>query len=183
MVNITQRVVYNEVKDQLFAEELITLEDLDEYDKLTNAEAVRKMTRKVMHSITLCEKFLKILEEMQQQPYQELAEIINEKCKQIEGNCITKYTNQVTAMLQETESPDGEPVGNANIFQVIPQQQVHEILQESTEAADILLQQNPHMKLILNAIQVKKVLVKASLNIQYSSLKHFVMQLRKMSYA
>ena len=82
MVSITKVVEYNEVKDQMFAEDLVTRGDLDEYDKLTNAEAVRRMTRKVMSSITGCEKFLEILQEMEQQQYEELAQLITDKYEQ-----------------------------------------------------------------------------------------------------
>ena len=79
MVSITRVVVYNEVKDKMFAEDQIIREDLDEYDKLTNLEAVSRMTRKVMSSITGCENFLEFRQEMEQQQYEELAQLIADK--------------------------------------------------------------------------------------------------------
>lgn len=64
MDRIIQIVIYDEVKDMAFAKELVSLEDLDEYDRLSNIEAVQRMTRKAMRSIAGCEKFLKILQEI-----------------------------------------------------------------------------------------------------------------------
>ena len=115
MESITQTVIYNEVRDKLFAKELLTLDDLDEYDKLTNVQAVRKMTWKVMHSITGCEKLLKALQEMQGEQYQDLAKSINKKCEEnrTEDSSLTQHRNLVvTVTQQKTEHCMKEKCGN-----------------------------------------------------------------------
>lgn len=80
MDRITQIVIYDEVKDMAFAKELISL---DEYDRLSNIEAVQRMTRKAMCSIAGCEKFLKILQEIPGDQYGELAKLITDKLNTI----------------------------------------------------------------------------------------------------
>ena len=159
MVSITQMVIYDEVKDSMFAEELITLEDLDEFNRIgSNAEAVRRMTMKVMSSIADCKSFLEALQKMPQRKYQELAEIID-KCKRnIEGSCVTQYTSQVVATAQEKfECSSDHPVGNpTDNFQVISQDQVSEMLQEGKECAETLLKQKPEMMSLMKAIPLKR---------------------------
>ena len=159
MVSITQMVIYDEVKDSMFAEELITLEDLDKFDGIgSNAEAVRRMTMKVMSSIADCKSFLEVLQKMPQRKYQELAEIID-KCKRnIEGSCVTQRTSQVVATTQENvEDSYDHPIGNpTDNFQVISQDQVSEMLQESKECAETLLKQKPEMMSLMKTIPLKR---------------------------
>jgi len=167
--SITQRAVYNEIKDKLLAEEVITWEDIDECDKLTNLEAVRRITRKVVHSISGCEKFLKVLDEMSQPQYKELLEIITERCKQntIKGRShMIQYQNLASAA-QETKSCNEEQVGDQ--FNTIPQEQagdpirtiseeqVHEMLQEGHAIADTLLKQEVEMISIVEAMRAEKI--------------------------
>ena len=122
MESIAQIVVYNEVKYKLLSKELITMEDIDEYDRLTNIEAVLKVTRKVMRSIAGCQEFLKILQEMSQQQYTELATIITNKCDQ-NGHSTPEGTNvaQYTAMSLQ------QPI--CSQYHTLSQEQVNSALQ------------------------------------------------------
>ena len=161
MDNITETVIYDEVKDKVFAKELISLQDLDEYDRLTNIEAVRKMTRKVMRSNTGCEKFLKILQQMPQQQYKDLAKLITDQNKEnirtTEGTHTAQYvTCTVTVPLQEQlclrclvlnkEQTDA-------VCKVVP---VEEILQDGKALIDTLLHQEVKMELIVEVMQLKR---------------------------
>ena len=85
---ITQILIYDDVKCKLLTKELLTMDDVDEYDRLPNREAVLKMTSKVMHSIKDCKKFLIVLQEMPQEQYVELAKSIADKCEQNRLNSI-----------------------------------------------------------------------------------------------
>ena len=159
MVNITQMVIYDEVKDSIFAKELITLEDLDKFNNIgSNAEAVRQMIMKVMSSTADCKRFLEALQKMPQRKYQELAEIIDNRKKDIEGSCVTQYTSQVVAVAQEkVEYSSDHPVGDpSDKFQVISQDQVSKMLQESKECAETLLKQKPEMMSLMKAIPLKQ---------------------------
>ena len=147
MVSITRVVVYNEVKDKMFAEELVIREDLDECDKLTNPEAVSRMTRKVMNSITWCEKFLEILQEMEQQQYEQLAQLITDKCEQNKQSrndaplAGLQFNEQITAVCE----------------QVVSQNEVDELMQEGKTLMDTLLNQSEaNMKPIVEAMQLKR---------------------------
>ena len=161
MESIAQIVVYNEVKYKLLSKELITMEDVDEYDRLTNIEAVLKVTRKVMRSIAGCQEFLKILQEMSQQQYTELATIITNKCDQ-NGHSTPEGTNvaQYTAMsLQQPicsqyHTLSQEQVNSA--LQMIPQAEVDEMLEEGKTLIDTLLRQEGKMSQIIKTMQLKR---------------------------
>ena len=149
MVSITKVVEYDEVKDQMFAEDLVTKGDLDEYDKLTlKAEAVRRMTRKVMSSITGCEKFLEILQEMEQQKYKELAQLITDKYEQ---------NRQNTTDVSHTGSQFNEEQITAVCEQVVSKNEVDELMQEGKTLIDTLLNQSEgYIKPIVEAMQLKR---------------------------
>ena len=121
MVSITKVVQYDEVKDQMFAEDLVTSGDLDEYDKLTNAEAVRRMTRKVMSSITGCEKFLEILQEMD-----------NKSMKNSHNLSLINMnkTGKAQLMVSHTGSQFNEEQITAVCEQVVSKNEVDELMQE-----------------------------------------------------
>ena len=161
MESITQSVVYNEVKYKLLSKELITMEDIDEYDRLTNVEAVLKVTRKVMRSIASCQEFLRILQEMSQQQYTELATIITNKCEQNcqsipEGTNTAQYT---AASLQQPLSSQHQILSQEqvdNALQIIPQAEVDEMLKEGKILIDTLLRQEVEMSQIVEAMQLKR---------------------------
>ena len=161
MESIAQIVVYNEVKYKLLSKELITMEDIDEYDRLTNIEAVLKVTRKVMHSIAGCQEFLKILQEMSQQQYTELATIITNKCDQ-NGQSTPEGTNAVQYTAMSLQQPLGsqhhtlsqEQVNSA--LQMIPQAEVDEMLEEGKTLIDTLLRQEGKMSQIIKTMQLKR---------------------------
>ena len=148
MVKITQVVKYNEVQDQMFAEDLVTREDLDEYDKLTNAEAVRRMIRKIMSSIDDCEKFLKILQEIEQQQYEELAQLITDKYEENQQN---------TTDASHTSVQFNEEQITAVCEQVVSKNEADELMQEGKTLIDTLLNQSDgHMKPIIEVMQLKR---------------------------
>ena len=148
MVKITQVVKYNEVQDQMFAEDLVSREDLDEYDKLTNAEAVRRMTRKAMSSIIGCEKFLEIVREIEQQQYEELAQLITDKYEENQQN--TTDVSHTSVQLNEEQI-------TAVCEQVVSKNEVSELMQEGKTLIDTLLNQSDgYMKPIIEAMQAAK---------------------------
>ena len=149
MESITQTVVYNEIKYKLFAKEFITIEDLEEYDKLTNIQAVGKITIKVMRTISGCEEFLKILQEMPQRQYKELAELITKKC---EENATEDglHTPQQTAVALQAWLCSEDP------FQVIPENEVDEILKDGKTLMDTLLETNHSMQPIVESMRLKR---------------------------
>ena len=158
MESIVEMVSYNDVKDKVFSKELLLPEDLDQYDKLTNAEAVRRMTRKLMLSFTGCEEFLKILQEMTPPQYNELAKIIDEKYEQIKAEDSSKMQHQNQLEIQEIEHSFEQQVENA--IQSIPQMatdQVKEMLEESQEIVDTILEQDVDMAAIINAMRAQKI--------------------------
>ena len=167
MDKITQIVIYDEVKDRAFAKELISLQDLDEYDRLSNIEAVRKMTRKAMRSIVGCDKFLKILQEMSGDQYRELAKLISDKIKENSENT-TEGTHAVqcvtcTAPLQLQEQlclALNEEQANA-AFELVSQSEVDEILQDGKTLIDTLLMQEEKMERIVKAMQLKRSAAKS----------------------
>ena len=161
MESIAQIVVYNEVKYKLLSKELITMEDIDEYDRLTNIEAVLKVTRKVMRSIAGCQEFLKILQEMSQQQYTELATIITNKCDQ-NGQSTPEGTNAAQYTAMSLQQPIGsqhhslsqEQVNSA--LQIIPQAEVDEMLEEGKTLIDTLLRKEVKMSQIIKTMQLKR---------------------------
>ena len=157
MESITQSVVYNEIKYKLLSKELITMEDIDEYDRLTNAEAVLKVTRKVMRSIAGCQEFLSMLQEMSQQQYTELATIITNKCEQ-NGQSIPDGTNTAVSLQQplsfQHQILSQEQVDGA--LQIIPQAEVDEMLEEGKTLIDTLLRQEVKMSQIVEALKLKR---------------------------
>ena len=159
MESIVEMVSYNDVKAKVFSKELLLPEDLDQYDKLTNAEAVRRMTRKLMLSFTGCEEFLKILQEMTPPQYKELAKIIDEKYEQIkaEDSSRMQHQNQLEIQ-QEIEHSFEQQVENA--IQSIPQMatdQVKEMLKEGQEITDTILEQEVDMATIVNSMRAQKI--------------------------
>ena len=87
------------------------MEDLDECDRLTNRDAVLKILRKVMRSITGCQGFLTTLREMPQ--YTELATFIRQRCEQNRrSTTLDSHTVQPTTGSQQ-ELP-GIPTEEAN---------------------------------------------------------------------
>ena len=163
MEDIVDMVSYNAVKDKVFSKGLLLPEDLDEYDKLTDQEAVRRMTRKFMVSYTGCEKFLKILQEMTPPQYGELVTIIDEKYEQIKTESSNKiqHTNQVE-LQHETESSFEQQVENA--IRSIPQMgkdKVQKMLEEGQEIIDSILKQEVGMEAIVRTMRVQKIAAKA----------------------
>ena len=175
MENITQTVIYNEVRDKFFAKELLTLEDLDEYDELPNVQAVRKMTWKVMHTVSGCEKFVKALQDMQGEQYKALAESINKKCEEnriedsrprtsdaavqpVKKSVDPQKGNRskdisITVLQQKTESRIKEQCGNAVAQE---DEEFDTILQKGQEIADTLLTQDVTTVSIQKAIGLKR---------------------------
>lgn len=154
MDRITHTVVYDDVKDRVFAKELITLQDLDEYDRLPNIEAVRKMMKKVMRSINGCQKFLEVLQQMsQQQQYIELAKEITDKCEQNATESIHATCQNPGVTLQEQLA--SEFLSNM-VPQIVPQEEVDEIMQDCKTLIDKLLKQEVKMKPIVQAMQLKR---------------------------
>ena len=162
MDRITQIVIYDEVKDIAFAKELISLQDYNEYDRLSNIEAVRRMTMKVMRSIAGCERFLKILQEMAKDhdQYRELATLITDKIEQYsenttEGAHAARCTCTAQLRLQEQLcSLNGE-------LAIVSQNEVDEILQDGKALIDTLLKQEEKMQGIVKAMQLKRSAAKS----------------------
>ena len=148
---ITQTVVYNNVKYKLLSKELITMEDLDEYDKLTNREAVLRMVRQVMRSITGCEEFLTILQEMPQRQYNELSTVIMDKKEQN-----SRSTTAVSHTVQPTTGSLQEPLDSQN-----PAEQADDPTQTIQNGRDLiehLLRAGvpDEMRSLAEAMQLKK---------------------------
>ena len=158
MKSITHIVVYNEVKYKLLSKELITMEDIDEYDRLTNVEAVLKVTRNVMRSIAGCQEFLRILQEMSQQQYTELATVITDKCEQ-NGQKIPEGTNtaQYTAVsLQQPIGLQNHILWQEQVDSALPQAEVDEMLEEGKTLIDTLLGQEVKMSQTVEAMRLKR---------------------------
>lgn len=142
MVDILQVVVYDKVKDEMFAEELITLEQFEEYDGLANKDAVRKMTMKVMRSVTNCNQFLQILQDMPQQQYKDLATRITDRCDRNNQ----KATDDILSW--SVAGP------------ITSQDKLEEVYDFAKELTDDLLRQK-EIKPIVEAMQLKRKAGKA----------------------
>ena len=147
MEDIIQVVMYDEVKDKMFAKQLITLEQFEEYDGLANKDAVRKMTMKVMHSVTNCNQFLQILQEMPQRQYKDLATQITDRHNRNNHNATYDILPWSTAAQQVH-------------LQIVSQDQLMEVFDYGKELTDNLLRQED-MKPLVEAMQLQRKAGKA----------------------
>lgn len=148
MENITQIVVYNEIKIKLLSKELITLDSLDEFDRLGNREAVLKITTEVMRTVTGCEEFIKTLQEMPQQQYTELAKVITDKREQNSQNIANGTdTDHCTAIAPNHQPHITEQACNLT-----------QIMEETNTLINTLLQQGMPQQImsVVQAMKLKK---------------------------
>ena len=114
MESIVQCVDYNDVKYKMVSNELMELEDIEEYNSLSNRDAVSKMITQVMRSIPDCEKFVEVLQEMPRRRYKRLAEKIIKKYE--ENNIsITVHRDLVATTQRQTECSTKEQRGRAPV--------------------------------------------------------------------